>query len=73
MRRGALLFALLLPAGCRCPAPPLDMRPAADSSSSLDLAEKPDACLACDAVLNPCPQLGLFCDPLSRCCTASPR
>jgi len=83
MRAILLSFLLLLPAGChRCPAPPsctpdlaspdlsvpdlaspLDLSPA-------DLASPPDACLACNAIINPCNALGLYC--YRGCCSADP-
>ena len=59
MRRAALL-ALALLAGCwRCcsaPPPPVDMA-------------SPDAsCIRCNAVINPCPNLGLVCNAMTACC-----
>ena len=68
-----VLLGLLL-AGCPCNCPCAHDAGAADLTTPTDLATAPDqACLRCDAVLNPCPPLGLVCDPVARCCAAAAR
>lgn len=85
--RQLLPLPLLALAGChgcgKCPPRP-DMRPAdlsaprdlfasADLAEAHDLSSMPDqACIRCDAVLNPCPALGLFCNPGTHCCDSVP-
>lgn len=32
----------------------------------------PDACIPCNAVINPCPVLGLYCYGAIGCCDTSP-
>ena len=45
----------------------------ADLSAPADMASAPDqACIRCDAVINPCTALGLYCDPAAGCCTSTP-
>lgn len=70
-----LILAILLLGACRCPCapscPPADLSAPADLAPRADLSA-PDLCIACDAARNPCPALGLFCDPAAGCCTASP-
>lgn len=74
MRRVLLAGVLLLAAcKCTCPAPP-DMSRPADMSISRDMSSAPDlfTCTACDAVINPCPALHLYCNPATRCCDSTP-
>lgn len=69
-----LLGLLLVLAACRDPHPRPDASCSADAAPRLDLAQVPDmataGCIKCDAVINPCPALGLDCDPAIRCCVA---
>jgi len=70
--RALLILALALVA-CRDPHPRPDAGCPADAAPR-DLAQSADMttadCIKCDAVLNPCPALGLDCDPAIRCCVA---
>ena len=76
MMRGVLAAVLCL-IGCHTEPsiPSADMTIADASTTSdascvaLDLAGK---CLMCNALINPCPPLGLFCDPNSGCCDSKP-
>lgn len=74
MRHRTLLVLALALTACRDPHPRPDASCSADAAQHLDLAQAPDmataGCIKCDAVLNPCPALGLECDPDTRCCVA---
>lgn len=71
--RALLVLALALTA-CRDPRPHPDGGCSIDAAPRQDFAQAPDmsaiGCIKCDAVLNPCPALGLDCDPAIRCCVA---
>lgn len=71
-----LMASALLLAACKCPPPcPVcpDMSMPRDLASAPDMAQPADlACIKCDAVLNPCPALGLYCDAALGCCTSTP-
>jgi hypothetical protein len=82
----SLALALGLGACHNCPPPPppldltcstpRDLAPPADlvqpDMSSPDLAPPPDLCVACNAWLNPCTALGLYCWPARGCCDSNP-
>ena len=82
MNRFLILGLSLFVLACRCPCPcpaPLDMSPAPDLRPAVDLAQSPDmtsppdqACIRCDAVVNPCPALKLYCSPAIGCCVSTP-
>lgn len=73
-RSGFALFALWV-VGCNSPQPsPADLRMVTEMPSAADAGrqETPDLvgamCTRCDAVLNPCPALGLDCNAAIGCC-----
>jgi hypothetical protein len=75
-----LLLSVLLIA-CDSPCKPLeDMdQPQRDaaivdlSTSAPDLAEADlDTCIKCNALINPCPAKGLYCDSRNGCCSGTP-
>lgn len=73
-----LIASVLLVAACKCPVCPTcpacpDMSSARDMAQPADMISPADlSCIKCDAVLNPCPALGLYCDPVARCCDSLP-
>lgn len=61
-----VLLAGLASCDCHSPCPPpRDMAPPVDAIAPVDM------CIACNAVINPCPALGLECNPASGCCVAA--
>lgn len=60
-----LVSALMLLAACPHPPPPPP--PARDMAVTTDLA-----CIRCNAVINPCPALGIYCAPAIGCCSSTP-
>lgn len=73
--RWCFAVAVLWLASCRCDCPPTERDAGATpdldtlaSDLSAPAVSSDLACLACDAVLNPCPPLKLVCDPIARCC-----
>lgn len=73
-KAGICLVALLV-SGCTDNHPkPADLQSAPElGRADAGAADSPDLaggsmCTRCDAVLNPCPALGLDCNPATECC-----
>lgn len=81
MMRGLSLLVAFCGACCVSTPPGPDMGADAEYRMPRDLATtKPDLagsdmsteCIACNALINPCPALGLYCDGRTGCCDSNP-
>ena len=64
--RIALCLVLCMILGCSHGGAPADAGISVDGQPD----SGPAMCTRCDAVLNPCPERGLDCNPVTRCCVA---